>query len=233
MSAFKKIKARTVFIDMSEIHVPSWQTREITKAALAKTRALKKIDPFARCIGSKRIFETPDDLRKACDSYFKAQEYIINNKYGEPLINPQTGEYLIGTRPLTISGLARHIGVHTDTLRRYRAVAESGTIPYEFAQIIIEALQRIEEYAEARNYDRDGQRGGQFILQTAFRWETKKEQRESSKLKAETELLKQKKSFDKEKHDLEMKILEHSVTSLEDGGDSDINITITRASKED
>lgn len=230
MAAFKKIEGRVVYIDMSKIHVPSWKVREVQKSAHEKTRLLKRIDPFARCVGRKRRFETPDQLKAACDAYFAAQEYTVLNRWGQPMIDPDTGKPVRSTKPLTISGLGRFIGLPSYSLKQYRAKAESGTVPYEFAEVVNEALQRIEEYAECRNYDRDGQRGAQFVLETGFNWSTKRERRERSKLSADKKIALAKLKMQQEKHDLEMQILK---AGLAGEGDKDINITITRASREE
>lgn len=228
MGAYKKLDGRYLYVDMSEIHVPSWKIREVQKAAHAKTRALKKIDPFARCVGSKLKFQDPEELRVLCENYFKEQEYFVRDKWGKPLRDPDTGAFVKSTKPLSIAGLGRYIGCATSTLRRYKAVAESGTIPYEYAEIVNDALQRIEEYAECRGYDRDGQRGAQFVLQAGFGWNTKKEERECRRLSAETEATKEKLKMQKEKHQLEMKLLQ---AGLDEGEDNNIQITITRANK--
>lgn len=230
MSAFKKLEGRYLYVDMSKIHVPSWKIRDVQKAAHAKTRLLKKIDPFARCVGRKRVFETPEQLREACDSYFAAQEYYVYDKWGQPIRDPMTGEFVKNTHPLTIAGLGLHIGVATSTLRRYKAIAESGTVPYEFAEVVMEALQKIEAYAERRGYDKDGQRGSQFVLQAGFNWNTKKEEREIARIRTENKIALEKLRMQQEEHELKMKMLQ---AGLDGDEDNDINITITRARKKD
>lgn len=230
MGAFKKIEGRYLFVDMGKIHVPSWKIREVQKAAHAKTRALKKIDPFARCVGRKRAFETPEELRVACEKYFKEQECYIYDKWGQPLKDPLTGEYVVSTKPLTIAGLARHIGVASSTLRRYKDIAESGTVPYEFAEVVIEALTRIEEYAERRGYDRDGARGSQFVLQCGFQWNTKKEERETRRMRTDEKIALEKLRMQQEEHKLRMKMLE---AGLEGDSDDEVKITITRAGRKE
>jgi hypothetical protein len=230
MGAYKKLEGRMLYVDMSKIHVPSWKIREVQKAAHEKTRALKKIDPFARCVGRKRIFETPDQLRAACNAYFKDQEYVVLNKWGKPMIDPETGEYIKGTKPLTLAGLGRHVGVATSTLRRYRAVAESGTIPYEFAEVMMEALQKIEEYAERRGYDRDGQRGSQFVLQAGFNWQTRKEASERCRIRTDQKIALEKLKMQQEEHRLKMKMLEAGLEG--DAVDNDITVTIKRAQRD-
>ena len=141
-----------------------------------------------------------------------------------------TGEYIKSTHPLTISGLGLHIGVATNTLKRYKAIAESGTVPYEFAEVVMDALQRIEAYAERRGYDRDGHKGSQFVLERGFHWQTKKEESEIRRNKIEIELAQEKYKLQEKEHQLKMKMME---MGLDDGEDSSINITISRATKKE
>lgn len=228
MGAYKKMEGRKVWIDMSEIHVPSWKVREVQKAAHAKARLLRKIDPFARVVGRKRAYETAEELKIACDKYFKEQECFIYDKWGQPIKDPMTGEYVKSTKPLTISGLALHIGVSTHSLRRYKAIAESGTVPIEFAEVVTEALQKIEAYAERRNYDRDGQKGAQFVLERGFNWHSKKEEREMVRMKVETEIAKERLRMQQEEHRMKMKMME---LGMDEGEDNELSITITRAKR--
>lgn len=231
MGAFKKMEGRYVWIDMTEIHVPSWKIRDVQKAAHAKLRALRRIDPFAKVAGCKKAYETAEELKAACDSYFKAQECYVYNKFGEPIRDPETGEYLKDTQPLTMSGLARHLGIQTGTLRRYRKTARSGLVRPEYAAVVLEAMQKIEEYAERRGYDRDGQKGSQFVLQAGFGWQTEREIRECAKMRAETEMAREKLKMMQEEHRMKMQMLK---LSLEGGGeDNEVKITITRATREE
>lgn len=230
MGAFKKLQGHYLYIDMTNIHVPSWKIYALTKASLAKQRAIRKIDPFAHVIGPKRKYETAAEFKAACDEYFKSQECYVYDKFGQPIKDPITGKYIKSTKPLTLSGLGLHIGLATATLRHYRAIARSGTIDPEYAAVILEALQHIESYAERRAYDRDGQRGGEFILKTGFNWRTEKEKRESEKIKVETSIAKEKLRMQREEHQLKIELLR---AGLEGDEDSDINITITRAKKKD
>lgn len=230
MGAYKKLEGRTLYIDMGKIHVPSWKVRDMQKYAHEKVRALKKIDPFARVVGRKRAYQTAEELKTACDSYFKEQECYVYDKWGQPIKDPMTGQFIKSTKPLTISGLGLHLGVPTKTLRNYRAIAISGTVPEEYADVVMEALQKIEAYAERRNYDRDGQRGSQFILQAGFNWRTEKERRESTRIETQTKIELEKLKMQQEEHKLKMQMLR---AGLEGDVDNDINITISRASKKE
>lgn len=228
MGAFKKLEGRFLFVDMSEIKVPSWFQRELTKAAMRKHRAIKKVDPFARCLGRRRKFETAEQLKEACDAYFKSQECFIYDRFGKPIKNPETGELLVSTKPLTLAGLSRAIGVQTKSLYRYDALAKSGCIPPEFSTVVQEALQRIEEYAERRIYDKDGQRGAQFVLQARFNWATPKEKRETKDISIKNKIALEKLEMDKERHEIQMELLRAGLSNDED---NEIEIKITRAKK--
>lgn len=222
---------RRVAVDFTDVHVPSWKIREVIKSSQAKRRTMRKIDPFYRQGGNKRAYETPEALKKACDEYFRSQEIFVYGRNGEPLRNPETGEYMKQYRPLTISGLARHLGITTLTLSKYQQVAQAGLVPMEYATVVLEARQRIEEYAETRGYDRDGASGSQFVLKSAFDWKTEKEKNEELKIKVETEIAREKLKMQKEKHRLEMKLLEAGINP--DSDSNNVQITITRATKEE
>lgn len=230
MGAFKKIENRYLFIDMTDIKLPHWMSRGITQEARFKTRLLKKIDPLARCSGQGLKFRTPEELRKVCDRYFKEQETLVYDKYGKAIRDPATGKYLITTKPLTISGLAMSIGIGTQTLKGYRKKVEAGIIDPAYGEVLDEALQRIESYAERRIYDRDGSAGGKFVLQAGFDWESKKERTERKKIQTEEKIALEKLRMQQKEHELRMKLLQAGIDTDED---SDINITITRARKED
>lgn len=230
MAAFKCLHGRWLYVDMSEVRVPGWKARKMQKAAQTKTRELKKIDPFARCLGRHRVYQSADELRIACEGYFKAQETPLFDKNGVPLIDLQTGKELRGTKPLTLSGLGRHIGVSTQTLRYYEDLADKGTVPPDFAEVIYDALQRIEEYAEGRSYDMNGSKGAQFVLERGFNWQSKKGTKELDKIGVESKVALEKLKMQQEKHELEMQILK---ASLDSGEDSDIHVTIKRATREE
>lgn len=226
---YKILPDRKICIDFSDIHVPSWKIREVQKAGAAKRRAMRKIDPFYRLGGARKKYETPEELRAACEDYFNSQKTFIYNKHGDRVKNPDTGEYEWMYRPLTLSGLARYLGIATNTLVGYQYVAQAGLVPREYADIVLEARQRIEEYAESRGYDKDGASGSKFVLQAGFGWKTDKEKQEELKLKVDAEVARERLKMQKEKHRLEMKLLEAGINPDEDS--NNVQITITRAIK--
>jgi hypothetical protein len=228
LGAFKKLDGRTLYIDLTNIKVPAPNVRAGTKANMAKFRAARKVDPFARTFGSKFKYGTPEELQEACNEYFKSMEYFVTDRYGNVVTDPMTGEPITDTKPLTLSGLGLAIGVRTDCLRRYAAVAKSGTADPRFATVIEDAIQRVESYAEKRLYDNNGARGSQFALQAGFGWNTDKEESEIIKNKVEAQLAQERFKLQKREHELKMKMME---LGMDTGEDKDINITITRASK--
>lgn len=67
-------------------------------------------------------------------------------------------------RPPTTTGLALALGFSTrKSLLEYQGKPE-------FVNTITRAKSRVEQYAEERLFDRDGNRGAQFSLQHNFRW---------------------------------------------------------------
>jgi hypothetical protein len=190
--------------------------------ARAKHRALKRIDPFAHCIGARRKYETPEELKRECNSYFSScMKPVIDKKTGE-FVRDEYGCYVMEqTKPYTISGLARHLGITTGTLRTYHQKAKAGLIPPEFADVVLEARQRIEEYAEMQLYSRNGGMGGQFVLRNGFGWQTPKEHRETQAIKQKTKIL-------QEEFDMKKKLLDSS--SVKNAG---IEIRIVDANQND
>lgn len=218
-------------IDFTDVHIPSWKIREVQKAAAAKRRALKRIDPYARVGGAHRVYETPEELKRACDGYFKSRETYVYNRHGEPLKDPDTGKYLKEYRPLTLAGLALHLGIQTKTLMNYHYACEAGLIPPEFGIVVMEARQKIEAYAEERGYDKEGAAGSKFVLQAGFDWKTEKERREEIKLRVDTEVAEAKLKMEKEMHRLKKQMLEAGLNPDEDS--NNVQITITRATKQE
>ena len=50
------------------------------------------------------------------------------------------------------------------------------------------AKRTVEAYAESRLYDKDGQRGAQFVLDCQFNWVGRREQADIKKAKADAQL---------------------------------------------
>lgn len=176
MSALKKKRGRILYIDMDEIHIPSHTFLNANKKAWLKEQQLKRLDPFALSMRQMQ-YKSPEDLQRHIDDYFNSCFGPLYYK-GEPLLDIH-GKTVIGqTQPFTLSGLARHLHISTVTLYNYEAHAKAGLIPSEYADVIIDAKLRIQEYAEKRLYDRDGTNGAKFVLEAGFGWMTKREKQE-------------------------------------------------------
>lgn len=112
----------------------------------------------------KRMYETPEEMQEVIDQYFKDCEgkplivdgEALRGKYGEIIYD--------NAHPPTVTGLALALGFTTrQALINYQG--RKG-----FVDTVSRAKSRIEAYAEARLYDRDGQRGAEFSLKYNFKW---------------------------------------------------------------
>lgn len=225
MPALKKIDGRKLYVNMDEI----WSPPPENKRQMNSRRGLRQIDPFGPPVGRRpRYYRDPEELKRNVDSYFRRQERLVYDKWGNVVINSETGMPEKTTAPLTLSGLARHLGIATSTLANYGRIAKSGTVPVEFAEVILDARQRIEEYAEMRGYDKDGQKGSDKVLRAAFRWLDPVEEAAIIKNKWDVYFAKEKLRMLQEEHTIKMRLMELGVDK-EDLEDKEISITITRA----
>lgn len=177
--------------------------------------------------GQKRRFLSPTHLQSAVDEYFESCNGPLIDRQGN-LVYDKDG-HLVKTqvKPCTLSGLALYLGLNTETLRKYRK-GKLDTILDEmraetddtltFSKVITTAKQRIEAYAEGRLYDRDGQRGAQFVLDCCYHWVESRPKSDIKRAKAEVEL--KQKEFE-----LKQKLLD------EGESDNDLTINIVRGHK--
>jgi hypothetical protein len=90
---------------------------------------------------------------------------------GEPVMDKNGKHVIVGSKPPTVTGLALALGFNT----RLSLIQYQGRP--EFVNTITRAKARIEEYAEARLFDRDGVQGAKFSLSNNFNgWAEKTEQ---------------------------------------------------------
>ena len=226
-----KIKGRTLFIDFSAgfTNKPDYDTGR--EHSYIKHKMMRELDPYCKLIGKPRKYEDPEDLQKAVEDYFNSCLGKTYTKYGTEIIDRDTGKPVLSVvKPYTLSGLARHIGLTTAALKRYEEMALSGRVPIEFAQIIVAAKQRIEDWAEGKCYDRDGSRGAEFILRTGFGWRTEAEEQDLLQRKAKASLAEKEFQLKRDQFELKKKLLDQGLDSGEDDG---LQIVITRAVKDD
>lgn len=198
MSAIKKRIKRILYINMDEIHIPQNSFLAANKAAWKKRQKLKSLDPFYQ---SKRlVYNTPEELQQAVDAYFDS---CFGPGYyrGMPILDVHGDPVIMQIQPFTLTGLARHLHISTVTLFKYEAHSKAGLIPPEYAEIILDAKLRIQEYAERRLYDKDGTSGARFVLEAGFGWMTKKEQQELRQSKKRIKLAQDKLLFLREQAD--------------------------------
>lgn len=120
-------------------------------------------------VGRPRLYDNPEDMQKDIQEYFDSCWQYKFNKDGEVVVDEYGNPILMQSKPYTMSGLARAIGMDRRTLLNYEKRDE-------FFPTIKEARKLIEEYAESRLYDSNGSRGAMFNLQNNFDdWRDKKE----------------------------------------------------------
>ena len=179
---------------------------------------MKRLDPYAHCIGGYRKYRTPEALQRHIDGYFRSCLSPLRDKDGNIVYDNNGQKVMVQTKPYTVSGMASYLGITTNTLRTYKTKALAGLIPPEYADVVIMARQKIEEYAECQLYNKDGNKGGEFVLRAAFGWRTKGERNVDKINKKRLELQQSEQN------------LKHKM--LQEGMDEDgkIEIKITRAS---
>ena len=120
--------------------------------------------------GNAPRYTDPAEMQARIDKYFQECEghelvdeegNVIYDKFGHPII--------VGKVPPTFSGLAIALGFcGRQALQAYKPKAG-------FRDVLLRALGRVEAYAEARLFDRDGSRGAQFTLERNFGWDDEDE----------------------------------------------------------
>ncbi|WP_417018008.1 terminase small subunit [Anaerotignum sp.] len=128
-------------------------------------------------VGRPPKFRTKEEIQEKIDAYFKECDgELLMDDNGNPVCTPKTGlVYIKQPKPPTVTGLALALGFASrQSLMEYQGKKE-------FADTIIRAKSRIEEYAEARLFDRDGVNGAKFSLINNFRgWGEKPEQEQDT-----------------------------------------------------
>lgn len=147
--------------------------------------------------GMKRKFMSPEHLQCMVNEYFESCNGPLIDKWGQLVYDKQGNLVKVQVKPYTVSGLALYLGISTITLKKY----QSGQIDdildemkaetddkLTFSQVVFRAKQTIESYAERRLYDRDGQRGAQFVLDCCYNWVEHKSQADIERSKADSKL---------------------------------------------
>ena len=119
--------------------------------------------------GRPPMYKAAHEMQTLIDKYFSDCEgviykdmdgEIVMDKYGKPVV--------LGVKPLTITGLALALGFTS------RQALLNYVDKDEFVDTVTRAKAKVEAYAEARLYDRDGSNGAKFSLSNNFKgWREK------------------------------------------------------------
>lgn len=218
MGAYKKHDGRRYYLDMTDIKA-DYTFLHANAMSRKKQRELRRLDPFAHTVGPYRKYKTPEALQRHIDGYFRSCESPLRNKDGDLILDDNGKKIMVQTKPYTLSGMANYLGITTNTLRTYQSRAKAGKIPPEYANVVMRARQKIEEYAECQLYSRDGNKGGQFVLQAGFGWRTKTERNMDKINKKRLELQQSEQKF------------KQQAMALGADEDSVVEVRITRANK--
>lgn len=178
--------------------------------------------------GSPKKFLSPEHLQSLINEYYESCMGPMFFK-GE-LVKDENGKIVkTQVKPFTLSGLALYLGITTETLRKYKngrldtildeMKAETDDV-LTFSRVILRAKQTIEAYAEGRLYDKDGQRGAQFVLDCCYGWVSHKEQSDIDKAKSDAKLR-------RDEFDLKKRLID------EGGEDDEFTINIIRGRKQE
>lgn len=170
--------------------------------------------------GGTKKFMSPEHLQCMVNEYFESCNGPLIDKWGQLVYDKGGNLVKVQVKPYTLSGLALYLGVSTQTLKKYREGLVDDFLDelyaetddrLTFAKVVMNAKQTIEAYAEGRLYDKDGQRGAQFVLDCCYNWVSHKEQADIRKAKADSKL---------RRDEFELK------RQLIDEGNDDDNLTI-------
>ena len=170
--------------------------------------------------GGTKKFMSPEHLQCMVNEYFESCNGPLIDKWGQLVYDKGGNLVKVQVKPYTLSGLALYLGVSTQTLKKYREGLVDDFLDelyaetddrLTFAKVVMNDKQTIEAYAEGRLYDKDGQRGAQFVLDCCYNWVSHKEQADIKKSKVDSKL---------RRDEFELK------RQLIDEGNDDDNLTI-------
>lgn len=106
-----------------------------------------------------------EEMQKRIDAYFaECDGTLLTNPDGTPILTKWGQEIRIGKKPYTVTGLALAIGFNSrQAMLNYQARDP------RFNDTITRAKAKVEAYAEARLFDKDGSSGAQFSLKNNFK----------------------------------------------------------------
>lgn len=114
----------------------------------------------------KPRYESVEQLEEKIEAYFEScKGELLRDKDGRIVFNQKDGTPIwVGRKPPTIPGLALALGFSSrQSLYNYKARKE-------FMDTISRAQTRVEQYTAEKLFDRESQRGAQFVLEYGFRY---------------------------------------------------------------
>ncbi len=115
-------------------------------------------------MSGKPRYKNAMEMQEIIDRYFEECEGRVLLDADENPVVYKGAPVITGCRPPTVTGLALALGFAS----RQALINYQGR--KEFHDTVTRAKARIEDYAEQRLYDRDGQRGAEFNLRYNYGW---------------------------------------------------------------
>lgn len=126
----------------------------------------------------KPKYESVEQIERLIEAYFEScKGEILRDEDGRIVFNQKDGTPVwVNRKPPTIPGLALALGFSSkQSLYDYKAKKE-------FLDSISRAQTRVEQYTAEKLFDRESQRGAQFVLEYGFRYrrDTESEKKDES-----------------------------------------------------
>ena len=122
-------------------------------------------------VGRPPIFKSAAEMQILIDEYLaKCQGTVLKDTNGDMVFDKYGQPVIINQKPPTVTGLALALGFNSRlSLLNYQDKDA-------FVNTVTRAKSRIEEYTEARLFDKDGSNGAKFSLANNFKeWREKRE----------------------------------------------------------
>lgn len=116
--------------------------------------------------GRPRKINSPEDMQQLIDNYFSScKGEILKDKDGNVVLDKYNKPIVYDEQPLTMNGLALAIGFNSrQSLFNYVEYANSNEEDKKYLDVITRARAIVEQYAEKRLFDKDGNNGAKFWL---------------------------------------------------------------------
>lgn len=134
-------------------------------------------------MGRPPKYKTAEEMQDIIDEYFdNCQGTLYTDQDGEPKLDKYGNEIYLGAKPPTVTGLALALGFNSrQSLLNYEGKDA-------FMDTITRAKARVEAYAEARLFDKDGANGAKFSLANNFKSWKERSEVETTNINIDAEL---------------------------------------------